>query len=87
VRARHAVDLASLVSGRADGDAVSWTDMMTPWAAGPAPAAPAGWTVEGVVLCPGECGLYFDFNGTPQDLQEFISKHDCAFAQMGEKPR
>jgi hypothetical protein len=46
-----------------------------------------GWTVEGVVLCPGDCGLYFDFNGTPQDLQEFISKHDCAFAQTGENFR
>ena len=42
------------------------------------------WTVEGIVKCPGDCGLYFDFNGTPQDLQDFISKHDCAFAQTGE---
>jgi hypothetical protein len=47
----------------------------------------AGWTVEGVALCPGECGLYFDFNGTPQDLQKFISEHDRAFAQMGENYR
>jgi hypothetical protein len=45
------------------------------------------WTVEGVALCPGDCGLYFDFNGTPQDLQKFISEHDCAFAQMGENYR
>jgi hypothetical protein len=46
-----------------------------------------GWTVEGVALCPGDCGLYFDFNGTPQDLQKFISEHDCAFAQTGENLR
>ena len=37
----------------------------------------AGWNVEGVVRCPGRCGLYFDFCGTPQDLQEFISEHHC----------
>jgi hypothetical protein len=49
--------------------------------------AEAEWTVEGVVLCPGECGLYFDFNGTPHDLQKFISEHDCAFAQTGEEFR
>ena len=49
--------------------------------------AEAGWTVEGVALCPGECGLYFDFNGTPHDLQTFISEHDCAFAQTGENYR
>jgi len=46
-----------------------------------------GWTVEGVVRRPGECGLYFDFNGTPQDLRKFISEHDCASAQTGEKFR
>jgi len=28
-----------------------------------------GWVIEGVVRCPGDCGLYFDFNGTPQDLR------------------
>jgi hypothetical protein len=66
---------------------VSNPDPLTAWAAGPAPARPAEWTVEGVALCPGQCGLYFDFNGTPQDLQEFISEHDCAFAQTGEKIR
>ena len=66
---------------------MSWPDMMTPWAPGPAPAAPAEWTVEGVALCPGDCGLYFDFNGTPQDLRKFISEHDCAFPQPGENFR
>ena len=40
--------------------------------------AAAGWTVEGVLLCPGDCGLYLDFCGTPQDLQDFIAAHDCA---------
>jgi hypothetical protein len=49
--------------------------------------AVTGWTVEGVIRCPGDCGLYFDFCGTPQDLQTFISEHDCAFAQTGEKFR
>ena len=39
-------------------------------------ATPA-WTVEGVVRCPG-CELYLDFDGTPQDLQAFISAHRCA---------
>jgi len=38
----------------------------------------AGWTVEGVLRCPGDCGLYFDFCGTPHDLERFISEHDCA---------
>ncbi len=46
-----------------------------------------GWTVEGVVRCPGDCGLYFDFCGTPQDLADFIDEHDCAFAQAGEEFR
>ena len=40
-------------------------------------SAPAEWTVEGVLLCPA-CNLYLDFLGTPQDLQEFITAHDCA---------
>jgi len=51
------------------------------------PVTGTGWHVEGVIRCPGDCGLYFDFCGTPQDLQEFISKHDCAFAQTGEQFR
>jgi hypothetical protein len=41
------------------------------------------WTVEGVIWCPGRCGLYFDFCGTPEDLARFISKHDCAAARDG----
>lgn len=36
------------------------------------------WTVEGVIRCPGPCALYFDFCGTPQDLHDFITAHDCA---------
>jgi len=47
-----------------------------------APATPVtstGWIVEGVLRCPpASCGLYFDFCGTPQDLEKFISEHDCA---------
>ena len=34
------------------------------------------WTVEGVLLCP-RCTLYIDFDGTPQQLQQAISAHDC----------
>ena len=41
-----------------------------------------GWTVEGVIRCPGACGLYFDFCGTPQDLNDFIAAHDCAKQRM-----
>jgi len=53
----------------------------------PHPGAEAAWTVEGVVRCPGDCGLYLDFCGTPHDLHKFISEHDCALAQTGEKFR
>lgn len=45
------------------------------------------WTVEGVIRCPGPCGLYYDFCGTPQDLDKFISAHDCVTAQIGEEFR
>ena len=42
-------------------------------------AAPlAEWIIEGVARCPADCGLYLDFNGTPAELQRFISAHDCA---------
>jgi len=34
-------------------------------------------TIEGVIWCPG-CKTYFDFCGTPEDLQQFISAHRCA---------
>ena len=44
----------------------------------------AGWTVEGVLGCPGDCDLYFDFCGTPQELQEFIARHDCTVAKTGK---
>lgn len=38
----------------------------------------ADWIIDGVVLCPAACGLYLDFHGTPDELQKFISAHDCA---------
>lgn len=34
-----------------------------------------GWTVEGVLLCPG-CTLYLDFTGTPEQLQQAIDEHE-----------
>ena len=51
----------------------------------PAQVTPAAglteWHVEGVIRRPDDCGLYFDFDGTPQDLLKFISEHDCAKAR------
>ena len=43
----------------------------------------AVWTVEGVVKCPGECGLYFDFDGTPSDLVKFVIAHRCTQEREG----
>ena len=65
----------------AQGDVpVSWSELMPggPGTPPPHPGGEAAWTIEGVVRCPGGCGLYLDFSGTPHDLQEFISKHACA---------
>ena len=57
---------------------MSWSELLPS-----GPGKPPMWVVEGVVCCPGDCGLYFDFNGTPQDLQKFTDEHDCAVAQIG----
>jgi hypothetical protein len=36
------------------------------------------WIIEGVIKCPAACGLYLDFHGTPDELQQFTAAHDCA---------
>ena len=36
-----------------------------------------GWVIEGVIRCPGRCGLYFGFCGTVPELERFTAAHEC----------
>ena len=39
------------------------------------------WHVTGELRCPDDCGLYFDFDGSLPELQQFADEHDCAEAR------
>ena len=44
------------------------------------------WIFEGVARCPGPCGLYFDVEDTPEQLENFIKAHRCVKEEMRYMP-
>lgn len=47
------------------------------------PPALTDWHVAAEVRCPGDCGLYIDFDGPLDDLVKLTALHRCEVAGYG----